>query len=255
MSDSSSKQHGTKQDSAVFEPIAIVGSACVLPGALNPKELWELVVEGRDILGPVPAGRWGIDPEDVLASGASADDRAWTDRGGYVDGFEQCFDPNGFAIEPAKLAALDPLFKWVLHTAREALRDAGHEASDKRVGSVFGNLSFPSASMSRYAESVWRNDTLAKPDAQNRFTSGLPALLLEQALELEAGAFALDAACASSLYAIKYACDALHDGRLTSCSQALSTVRTICLFTSGSRHFLRSARVAVVDLSIEALTV
>ncbi len=213
MSDSSSKQHGTKQDSAVFEPIAIVGSACVLPGALNPKELWELVVEGRDILGPVPAGRWGIDPEDVLASGASADDRAWTDRGGYVDGFEQCFDPNGFAIEPAKLAALDPLFKWVLHTAREALRDAGHEASDKRVGSVFGNLSFPSASMSRYAESVWRNDTLAKPDAQNRFTSGLPALLLEQALELEAGAFALDAACASSLYAIKYACDALHDGK------------------------------------------
>ena len=42
--------------------------------------------------------------------------------------------------------------------------------------------------------------------------SGLPALLA-RALHLDMGAFALDAACASSLYAIRLACDALHDGR------------------------------------------
>ncbi|MFT5695664.1 MAG: acyl transferase domain-containing protein, partial [Myxococcota bacterium] len=153
----------------------------------------------------------------MLANGNSAADRAWTDRGGYVEGFEACFDPSGFAIEAADLVPLDPLFKWVLHTAREALRDAGHENSEARVGAVFGNLSFPSASMSRYAESVWRGDSHSDaetaPDARNRFTSGLPALLLERALGLEAGAFALDAACASSLYAIKYACDLLHDGK------------------------------------------
>ena len=200
----------------LFEPIAIVGSACVLPGALNPTELWELVLAGRDVIGPVPDGRWGLEPARALAKGGSAADRAWTDRGGYVAGFEKRFDPRGFAIEPAELVPLDPLFKWVLHTAREALRDSGHETSVKsagtKVGAVFGNLSFPSQSMARYAESVWRGDSLAKPDARNRFTSGLPARLLAQALELEAGAVALDAACASSLYAIKYACDALHDG-------------------------------------------
>ena len=43
--------------------------------------------------------------------------------------------------------------------------------------------------------------------------SGLPAHLVAQALGFGAGAFALDAACASSLYAIKLACDRLHDGR------------------------------------------
>ena len=176
-------------------------------------ELWELVLEGRDVLRPVPEARWGIAPERVLAKGTSAADRSWTDRGGYVEGFEECFDPSGFAIESADLSPLDPLFKWVLHTAREALRDAGHEDSGARVGAVFGNLSFPSASMSRYAESVWRGDGKTSPDARNRFTSGLPALVLEQALGLKAGAFALDAACASSLYAIKYACDSLHDGK------------------------------------------
>ena len=42
--------------------------------------------------------------------------------------------------------------------------------------------------------------------------SGLPAHLAAQALGLGGIAFALDAACASSIYAIKLACDSLHDG-------------------------------------------
>lgn len=204
--------------SSSFEPIAIVGRACVLPGALCPEELWELVLAGKDVLCSAPAGRWRIAPEQVLASDSSCADRSWTDRGGYVKGFEQRFEASGFAIPEQDVTTLDPLFQWVLHSAREALRDAGHEASDARVGAIFGNLSFPSASMSRYAESVWMagcdsQPPESRPDPRNRFSSGLPALILERALQLEAGAFALDAACASSLYAIKYACDWLHDGR------------------------------------------
>jgi acyl transferase domain-containing protein/3-hydroxymyristoyl/3-hydroxydecanoyl-(acyl carrier protein) dehydratase/1-acyl-sn-glycerol-3-phosphate acyltransferase len=209
----------------LFEPIAIIGRACVLPGALSPEELWELVVAGNDVLTTVPAGRWGMEAHDVLASGASCADRTWTDRGGYVHGFEQRFDPRGFAVAAEEVERLDPLFQWLLHTAREALRDAGHESSDARIGAVFGNLSFPSASMSRFAESVWMSAHTdgadhafcvpgrPRPDPRNRFNSGLPALILERALALEAGAFALDAACASSLYAIKIGCDWLHDGR------------------------------------------
>jgi acyl transferase domain-containing protein len=42
--------------------------------------------------------------------------------------------------------------------------------------------------------------------------SGLTARLAATALGLDGPAFALDAACASSLYAIKLACDRLHDG-------------------------------------------
>ncbi|MBW1883170.1 MAG: beta-ketoacyl synthase, partial [Deltaproteobacteria bacterium] len=217
-----------------FEPIAIVGRACVLPGALGPQQLWDLVLAGKDVLGSAPAGRWGLAAEHALARGSSCADRSWTDRGGYVQGFEELFDPSGFAIAEEEIARLDPLFQWVLHSARQALRDAGHATSSARIGAVFGNLSFPSASMSRYAESVWmgartteqvagqvaaetreRADSVLgpRPDPRNRFSSGLPALLLERALSLEAGAFALDAACASSLYAIKHACDWLHDGR------------------------------------------
>ena len=53
----------------------------------------------------------------------------------------------------------------------------------------------------------------APVDPRNRFMSGLPAQVLAQALTLGGDCFALDAACASSLYAIKLACDALHHGR------------------------------------------
>ena len=39
-----------------FEPIAIVGQACVLPGALNPSALWENVQAGRDLTSRTPLG-------------------------------------------------------------------------------------------------------------------------------------------------------------------------------------------------------
>ena len=50
-------------------------------------------------------------------------------------------------------------------------------------------------------------------DPRNRFSSGLPAHLASQALNLGGEAFSLDSACASSLYAIKLACDRLQDRR------------------------------------------
>lgn len=200
--------------SRVFEPIAIVGRACVLPGALSPAALWDAVVNGRDLVTRVPADRWRLAPEHALcAPDAPRPDRAWSDRGGYVDGFGSVWNPDGFAVAAAELAGLDPLVHWTLHCAREALRET---QAAGRVGAIFGNLGFPTAQMAAFCEQVWTGaaGTGAEPvDPRNRFMSGGTAAMLERALALTAGSFCLDAACASSLYAIKLACDALHDGR------------------------------------------
>lgn len=208
-----------------FEPIAIIGRACVLPGAVTPEELWQRVSAGEDLVSNVPADRWGMASEDVLCAGPEdSADRTWSDRGGYVRGFSDVFDPTGFGLPEAEVRALDPVFQWTFHTAREALRDAGHEGATERVGAVFGNLSFPSASMAAFTQATTISGLdgygpealsaagLETPDPRNRFTSGLPALLLERALGLGKSALALDAACASSLYAIKLACDRLQSG-------------------------------------------
>ncbi|WP_395155527.1 beta-ketoacyl synthase N-terminal-like domain-containing protein, partial [Ilumatobacter sp.] len=141
---------------STFSPIAIVGRACVLPGAMSPAELWDCVVSGADLTSTVPKDRWGIAPADVLCDpDDDSTDRTWSDRGGYVSGFDEVFDANGFGLPADEITRLDPVFQWTFHTAREALRDAGYAERDAaRFGAVFGNLSFPSASMAAFAQSV-----------------------------------------------------------------------------------------------------
>src|SRR5262249_60080961 len=51
------------------------------------------------------------------------------------------------------------------------------------------------------------------PHPLNRHAVGLPAGLLAKALQLGGGSVTLDAACASSLYAVKLAVDDLQAGR------------------------------------------
>lgn len=208
-----------------FEPIAVVGRGCVLPGALDPDTFWANIAAGRMSLSAAPAGRWRLPRRWAMGSVDDHLDRTWTDVGGYVHGFEAVFDPGGFRIAPERIASLDPLFHWVLYGVRQALAEAGRSGPLPRGGLVLGNLSYPTHTGAAFAEHVWLSaqrpplrDALltgerrARPDARNRFSSGLPARLAARALGLGAGAWSLDAACASSLYAIKLACDRLHDG-------------------------------------------
>ena len=197
-----------------FEPIAIVGQGCVLPGGLSPESLWQTVQEGRDVLGSPLPDYWGVSARHVLRDQRDAPyfDHTWSDRGGYVRGFEQVFDPHRFLLGADELRGLDPLYLWAVEAARQALESAGWRAGEVpgSAGVVLGNLSYPTKAMTDLAEKVWCG-TEHGVDWRNRFMSGLPAHLISAALGLTGGATALDAACASSLYAMKLACDRLHD--------------------------------------------
>ena len=41
-------------------PIAVIGMACILPGARNLREFWDNVVNKVDSITDVPADRWDI---------------------------------------------------------------------------------------------------------------------------------------------------------------------------------------------------
>ncbi|MFC3800493.1 beta-ketoacyl synthase N-terminal-like domain-containing protein [Cohnella sp. GCM10012308] len=206
-----------------FEPIAIVGQGCVFPGAANPEELWRIVAERRETLTEPEEGEWRL---SRAASRRGSDGTEWSTRGGYIRGFQAEWEQLGLQVDAAQIGAMDRMVRWMLHAAAQALPDpkAGPD-KHKRTGAVIGNLSLPTESMSRYAEHVWlqsqqgdaprelfAREVGEPPDAVNRFMSGYPAHFLAKAFGLGAGAFCLDAACASSLYAIKLACDRLHDG-------------------------------------------
>ena len=127
------------------------------------------------------------------------------------------------ALPAEKIIQLDGAFQWLLHAAREAVRESRRGyLRGARSAVVIGNLSYPTRSMLDFAQSIWldpsfeRNGLVAPlpgfVTALSRFSSGLPAHIAAQALEARGPAFCLDAACASSLYAVKYACDYLVDG-------------------------------------------
>jgi len=203
---------------AAFEPVAIVGCGCVLPGALDPARFWDNIAHGRVNLEAVRPEDWRMPPPRPSTDGERSSVR--TPTAGLVRGFDAVFAPDGFEIEAEQVAAYDPALQWVLHAARAALHEAAQGGLLTRAGLVLGNLGFPSRGLAAYAERVWladRPDLLATlpavrdVDARSRFCSGLPAHTAARALGLGAGAFALDAACASALYAIKLACDRLHD--------------------------------------------
>jgi acyl transferase domain-containing protein/3-hydroxymyristoyl/3-hydroxydecanoyl-(acyl carrier protein) dehydratase len=199
-----------------FEPIAILGYGCVLPGALDPEALWDLVDSGTCALDTVPPERWGVDvarfhmsAEDVGRGGEGA----ISDRGGFVHGFAARFDPQGFALNAALIASLDPLTQWLLYAGREALAQAGRDRRPQHFrhgGAIVGNLGYPTDGLVEVAETVRSGANIRQP--LNRFNTGLPAQHLAAALGLDAGGFALDAACASSLYALRFACDRLACG-------------------------------------------
>ncbi len=192
----------------IFEPVAIVGQACLLPGAQSADDLWQIVSGKRVMTSPAPATRWRADRERMLSSGACV-----TDRGGFVEGFERIWTPAQYPIDQELLADLDPLFQWLLHVGRAALLDAGTQPSE-RTGAIVGNLAYPTDALIDLAQAVHVPDARArKRHRMNRFSAGYPVQLMCSALGLSAGGFAIDAACASSLYAIHLACEWLHSGR------------------------------------------
>ncbi len=95
----------------------------------------------------------------------------------------------------------------------------------ERAGVVIGQLALPTDGVSAWARGLLRpgfeREALGLPPSRpsarinpaNRFVAGLPGGVLAKAFGLGGGSWTLDAACASSLYALKFAMEELRAGR------------------------------------------
>lgn len=205
-----------------FEPIAIIGHACLLPGINSPDELWRASLEQRDCITDVPPNRWIIDPAVLLDH--NYPEQSVTNRGGYVCGFHDLFDPNGFAVPADEILPLGAVFQWPLHLARAACQQTRYDYRDLgqfQAGAIFANLSYPTPELTGLTLHTWlqrQAPALAglfpnAPAWRNRFMSGLPAQFLARAFNLNGIAYTLDAACGSAIYALSLACTELHTRR------------------------------------------
>jgi acyl transferase domain-containing protein/3-hydroxymyristoyl/3-hydroxydecanoyl-(acyl carrier protein) dehydratase len=232
-------------------PIAIVGMGGLFPspdGTASCEQLWQQVLHGIDAARPVPPGRWLLDPDDVFDPGIAVADRTYSRHGCFLGPFT--VDPAGLDLPADLLAQLDPVYHLALHAGREAFRSARTESLDRgKVGVILGCIALPTEKVSALAREILghvgepaalaagfgapnpaANAAGSPTHPLNRSVVGLPAALLARALHLGGPCFTLDAACASSLYALHLACEELRTGRADA-MLAGGLSRPDCLYT------------------------
>ncbi|MEU4794760.1 acyltransferase domain-containing protein [Streptomyces sp. NPDC023327] len=179
---------------ASHEPIAIVGIGCRFPGGPDPAAFWQLLTEGGDAVGPVPAAR-----RELLGDAVR-----W---GGFIDGIDQ-FDPLFFGISPREAVQMDPQQRLILELAWEALEDAG-VAPDSLVGTETGV--FMASCWGDYAALAhYRGpDVQITPHTATGMHDGIIANRVSYVLGLQGPSMTIDAACAGSLVSVHAGCQSL----------------------------------------------
>ncbi|MFN7144846.1 MAG: beta-ketoacyl synthase N-terminal-like domain-containing protein, partial [Myxococcota bacterium] len=188
------------------EPIAIVGLSCRYPGGVDgPDTLWELLVEERSGIGPVPADRWDVEAWPAVR------------QGGFLADIGS-FDPGFFGISEREAPSLDPQHRLLLEAAAEAFERAGrplHALRGTATGVFVGICS------TDYAQGTMFSGA---PEAIDPYTGtgtaiSMAAGRVAYALGLEGPTLAVDTACSSALVATHLACQAL---RSRECDLALA---------------------------------
>jgi acyl transferase domain-containing protein/3-hydroxymyristoyl/3-hydroxydecanoyl-(acyl carrier protein) dehydratase len=247
--------------------IAIVAMGGLFPAAPSPERLWEQILAGVDAAREVPPRRWLLDPHDAYDPAIARPDRVYSLRGCFLDDIP--FDFAGLDLAADLLAQLDPVFHLALYASRQAFAAGVTQGLDRRrIGVILGNIALPTERVSELAR-AYLGRTLAEkiadssapiqaPSALNRYVPGLVAAVVAKALGLGGGSYTLDAACASSLYALKLAADELRAGRADA-MLAGGVSRPDCLYTQMGFSQLRalspSGRCSPFDARADGLVV
>ncbi|WP_299495386.1 beta-ketoacyl synthase N-terminal-like domain-containing protein [uncultured Shewanella sp.] len=212
--------------------IAIVGLAALYPEAKDVETFWQNLLQKKDVRSPISAQELGENVDDYRGK-KGENDRFYCDKGSYIRQFE--FDASGYQMCEDELHALDQSVQWALDTSRRALIDAGITLTPsglEKVGLVMGALSFPTRQSNKLFLPLY--DRVIEKALKTRFklqhghrltlTESMQvkevdfqhsphchyAQLVAKALGLGGVNFNLDAACASSVYSLKLACDYLN---------------------------------------------
>jgi len=176
--------------------IAIVGLATRFPGDMNtPDEMWAALLEGRDAITDLPAGRW----EEFLSEPRIAERvaKAHT-RGGYLSDIKG-FDAEFFALSKMEADNIDPQQRMALELTWEALEHARIPASSLRGDSVGV---FVGSSNNDYSMLAVADPTTAHPYAITGTASSIIANRVSYFYDFRGPSMAIDTACSSSLVAI-----------------------------------------------------
>ncbi|GAA3019412.1 hypothetical protein GCM10020229_33330 [Kitasatospora albolonga] len=219
------------------DPIAIVGMSALYPKSRDLREFWSNVVAAADCIEEVPADHWDLD--EHYDPDPNAPDKTYSRHGGFIPTVE--FNPLEFGLPPNTLEVTDVLQLLSLMVARDLLKHAGADQGwydPSRTGVVLGvtganQLTQPLSArlQTPVIKEVARSVGLSEQDAEEiaeKFKlafapweeNSFPGMLgnvvagrVANRLDLGGINMTIDAACASSLGAVKSAISELIEGR------------------------------------------
>lgn len=187
------------------EPIAIVGWSCRLTQDIDhPNRLWERLLAGGSLVGPMPTHRLDLFPMSIRPEVRELM------RGTFLDRIDE-FDSGLFGIAPREADSIDPQQRLLMELAWEALENAGRlsdRLAQERVGLFVG------ISTNDYAQIELHAGDRSQINAYS-FTGVSPSMAsgrISYVLGLRGPSLSIDTACSSSLVAIHYACQSLRLG-------------------------------------------
>jgi polyketide-type polyunsaturated fatty acid synthase PfaA len=218
-------------------PIAIIGMASIFPEAKNLQEYWDKIIKKVDCITDVPLSRWN--PDDYYDPDPKAPDKTYCKRGGFIPDVD--FNPIEFGLPPNLLEVTDISQLLSLVVAKETMEDAGYGSdrnfSREKIGVILGaaiarQLTEPYGARLQYPiwKKVLKNSGLSDEDTEkiiekiqlayvNWEENSFPGMLanviagrIANRLNLGATNCTIDAACASSLAALKMAISELLNG-------------------------------------------
>ena len=211
--------------------IAIVGLACMVPGATDASRLWHNVLTKFNPITEVPADRFEVDR--WFDGDRKARDKIYGKWGGFVADLP--FDPLKYGIPPASIKSIEPMQLLAMELVDRALNDAGygkHNPSRDRTSVVLGvgggagelgaNYAFR-AMLPRFLdnpnESVWEQLPEWTEDSFAGILFNVVAGRVTNRFDFGGVNCTIDAACASSLAALYWSCHELASGQ---CDMAIS---------------------------------
>lgn len=194
--------------------IAVIGMACRFPGAPDPGAFWHNLMASEESVRIIPGG---TDGDRVRAAAV-------------LDGIEG-FDAGFFGYSAREAELLDPQHRVFLECAWEAIEDAGYHPDVLRgpIG-VFGGTGLSTYLIHHVHPSRGSRgdsnflDSMADLQLAVATDRDYLASRVSYKLDLTGPAITLQAACATSLYAVHLACQALLNGE---CETALAGAASI----------------------------